>query len=154
MKSRRLSVHKKQRKHNKTYKNRNMEQFKKEIVIKFLVLLNTIKLYHWKTHSYATHKATDDLYDKLNGHIDTFIEVLLGKTGDRVNLFNVKSIPLKSFLISSELKKELEDFKEYLVGLDKSSVLVNQGMSNTDLFNIRDEIMADVNQFLYLLTFL
>ena len=24
-----------------------------------------VKLFHWKTHSYATHKATDELYDKL-----------------------------------------------------------------------------------------
>ena len=28
-------------------------------------MLNTIKLYHWKTYSYATHKATDDLYSKI-----------------------------------------------------------------------------------------
>ncbi len=42
-------------------------------------MLNTIKLYHWKTTSYSEHKATDELHERLSGHIDTFVEVLLGK---------------------------------------------------------------------------
>ena len=36
------------------------------IVSMFLQMLNTVKLYHWKTTSYAQHKATDELYSKLN----------------------------------------------------------------------------------------
>ena len=31
------------------------------IVTMFLQMLNTVKLYHWKTSSYAQHKATDEL---------------------------------------------------------------------------------------------
>ena len=31
------------------------------IVIMFLRMLNTVKLYHWKTISYPQHKATDEL---------------------------------------------------------------------------------------------
>ena len=31
------------------------------IVTMFLQMLNTVKLYHWKTSSYAQHKATDSL---------------------------------------------------------------------------------------------
>jgi hypothetical protein len=30
------------------------------IVPTFLHMLNTVKLYHWKTLSFATHKATDE----------------------------------------------------------------------------------------------
>ena len=40
------------------------------IVTMFLQMLNTVKLYHWKTSSYAQHKATDELFeslDKVNG---------------------------------------------------------------------------------------
>ena len=40
------------------------------IVKKFLEMLNMVKLYHWKTRSYSQHKATDELYDRLNKHID------------------------------------------------------------------------------------
>ena len=64
----------------------HLASFEQEIVVKFLETLNTIKLFHWKTHSYATHKATDELYSKINENVDTFVEVLLGKCGNRVHL--------------------------------------------------------------------
>ena len=50
-----------------------------------------------------------------------------------------------------ELNQLNETFKTYLVGLNENSAL--KGMTNTDLFNIRDTILGDMNQFLYLLTF-
>jgi DNA-binding ferritin-like protein len=138
---------------NNTRKNRhsNFQSFEQEIVVKFITILNTVKLYHWKTRSYATHKATDQLYDDLNENIDKFIEVLLGKSGDRVNLTRVKSIQLKDYTSIEELKREINEFKEYLVGLNTNSTM--KLMSNTDLYNIRDEILGNLNQFLYLLTF-
>jgi DNA-binding ferritin-like protein len=137
-------------------KNRNtpgytMSTFKKQITVKFLEMLMMVKLYHWKTHSYATHKATDDLYDSLNKHIDNFIEVLLGKTGSRIDLMNKKTISLIDLNSPESLKSKISSFKNYLVGLDKNKALST--MSNSDLFNIRDEILGDLNQFLYLLTF-
>ena len=49
-------------------------------------MLNVVKIYHWKTFSYATHKATDELYEELNENIDKFVEVLLGKCKERANL--------------------------------------------------------------------
>jgi DNA-binding ferritin-like protein len=135
-----------------TRKNRGISQkFEQQVVLKFINILNTVKLYHWKTYSYATHKATDELYSNLNEHIDHFVEVLLGKTGDRVNLTGVKSIPLKDYTSVEQLKREMNDFKGYLVSLNGNPAL--KSMSNSDLYNIRDEILGDINQFLYLLTF-
>jgi hypothetical protein len=113
--------------------------------------LNIVKLYHWKTHSYSTHQATDALYDKMNKSIDKFVEVLLGKNGDRVHLDNVKTLRLRTLNNSGDIKQYLTGFKTKMVGLDSS--LSGQGMTNSDLLNIRDEILADINQFLYLLTF-
>ena len=109
-----------------------------------------IKLFHWKTFSYATHKATDDLYSKLNENIDQFMEVLLGKTGKRTILTNQKSIRLVDLNNQESLKREIEVFKSFLVGLDENQFM--KQMSNTDLYNIRDEILGNLNQFLYLLT--
>lgn len=129
----------------------SIPQFQKEITIIFFEMLMMVKLFHWKTHSYATHKATDELHGKLNEHIDRFIEVLLGKSGVRIDLMHQKSIRLLDLSNQSSLRKEIEDYKKYLVGLDNHKAL--QTMSNTDLFNIRDEILGDLNQFLYLLTF-
>jgi len=135
----------------RNYQNRSLPFFYKRVTIQFLKMLNTIKLYHWKTYSYATHKATDELYSKLNENIDNFIEVLLGKTGRRVDLMNVKMLPLKDFNSVIVFKNEIESYKRFLVDLDNEPAL--QSMSNTDLYNIRDEILGNLNQFLYLLTF-
>jgi len=133
----------------KSFRKKN--SFEKEITVIFLEMLMMIKLFHWKTHSFATHKATDELYESLNGNIDKFIEVLLGKTGSRIDLMGHKTISLIDLNSQEELKSRIEHFKGYLVGLTNNKGLGS--MTNTDLLNIRDEILGDMNKFLYLLTF-
>jgi len=145
---------KKTNKHNKTLRSSNstsLSSFQKEITMTFLEMLLMIKLYHWKTYSYPTHKATDELYGKLNENMDHFIEVLLGKSGERIDLMKQKSIPLIDLSSPESLKKQIYSFKGYLVSLNNNKAM--KQMSNTDLLNIRDEILGDLNQFLYLLTF-
>ena len=136
-------------------KNRNvgssLSAFQGQITVTFLEMLMMVKLFHWKTHSYATHKATDELYDSLNEHIDKFIEVLLGKTGSRIDLMSNKTISLIDLNSQESLKSKIMSFKSILVGLDNNKAL--SSMSNSDLLNIRDEILGDHNKFLYLLTF-
>jgi hypothetical protein len=134
----------------KTRRNRpkqNIGSYSPEqMVIMFLQMLNTIKLYHWKTTSFAEHKATDDLYAKLNGTIDSFVEILLGKRGTRVNLTSTKHISLSDFSNSSELKREVELYKQYLTKMPLQD-------TDSDLLNTRDEMLGHLNQFTYLLTF-
>jgi DNA-binding ferritin-like protein len=125
--------------------------FQKEITVVFFEMLLMVKLFHWKTSSYATHKATDDLYTKLNANMDSFMEVLLGKTGTRIDLMGTKSIRLIDLSSIESFKREIESFKGYLVSLNDNSTM--KRMSNTDLYNIRDTILGDLNQLLYLLTF-
>ena len=137
-----------------TRKNRSTDSFsafQKEITIVFFEMLLMVKLFHWKTSSYAAHKATDDLYTKLNANMDSFIEVLLGKTGLRIDLMGTKSIRLIDLSSLESFKREIESFKGYLVSLNDNSTM--KRMSNTDLYNIRDTILGDLNQLLYLLTF-
>jgi len=129
----------------------SLAAFQKEIAVVFLEMLMMVKLFHWKTTSYATHKATDELYTKLNANIDAFIEILLGKSGSRIDLMSNKQIKLVDLSSQESLKKEIESFKSYLVSLNDNKAMLS--MSNTDLFNIRDTILGDLNQFLYLLTF-
>ena len=125
--------------------------FQKEITVRFLEMLLLIKLFHWKTTSYPTHKATDDLYTKFNLNMDTFVEILLGKTGMRTQLTSDKTIRLNDLNSIEELKREVNAFKTYLVSLNDNAAM--KKMLNTDLFNIRDTILGDMNQFLYLLSF-
>lgn len=137
----------------RTLKNKSSNKsskFEREIVCKFLEMLNTIKVYHWKTYSYATHKATDELYSNLGKKTDKFVEILLGKFGNRANLINTKSIPVKDMTSPEEFKREINKYKTYLVGLTSNPAM--KVMSNTDLFNIRDDMLGDLNQFLYLQT--
>jgi DNA-binding ferritin-like protein len=129
----------------------SLNAFQKQITIVFFEMIMMVKLFHWKTHSYATHKATDELYASLNEHIDSFIEVLLGKTGSRIDLMSNRTIKLIDLNSQEQLKSKIMSLKSYLVGLDNSKALST--MSNSDLFNIRDEILGDLNKFLYLLTF-
>ena len=139
---------------NKTRKIRrikSLQSFEQQVVLKFLEMSNTVKLYHWKTHSYPTHKATDELYSQIGENMDKFVEVLLGKVGDRVDLEKVKSISLFDFNSVVEFKRKIEEYKAYLVNLNNEPAL--KTMLNSDLFNIRDELLGDFNQFLYLLTF-
>ena len=144
------------RKRGRTRKNHSkrgssLSAFQKEIAVVFLEMLMMVKLFHWKTSSYATHKATDELYTKLNANIDDFIEILLGKSGSRIDLMGNKKFKLIDVSSQEKLKKEVEGFKGYLVSLNNNKAMLS--MSNTDLFNIRDTILGDLNQFLYLLTF-
>ncbi len=122
---------------NKTRKIRrvkSLQSFEQQVVLKFLEMSNTVKLYHWKTHSYPTHKATDELYSQIGENMDKFVEVLLGKGGDRVHLEKVKSISLFDFNSVVEFKRKIEEYKAYLVNLDNEPAL--KTMLNSDLFNI------------------
>jgi len=140
---------------NSTQKNiktsSSLKSFEKQVTITFLEMLMMVKLFHWKTYSYATHKATDELYSSLNEHIDQFIEVLLGKTGTRIDLIGNKTISLMDLNSPEQLKLKIEGFKSYLISLTNSKVIST--LRDSDLLNIRDEILGDLNQFLYLLTF-
>ena len=134
-----------------TFKGENISlRFQREITIKFLEMLIMIKLFHWKTFDYSAHKASDDLYSSLNGNVDKFIEVLLGKTGLRTDLLKVKHLKMFDLSSNAQLKEKILNFKKYLVDLKDNKFM--KTMENTDLYNIRDEILSDLNQFLYLLT--
>jgi len=111
-------------------------------------LLTMIKLYHWKTHSYSQHKATDELYEKLNENIDRFVEVLLGKSGARIKMLESK-MNMYDLETKGELREHLLEYRQFLVDMNRSF----HEKKDSDILSIRDDILADMNQFLYLLTF-
>ncbi len=112
----------------------------------FFQLSNVIKLYHWKTDSYARHKASDNLFGKIIDISDKFMEVYFGKYGKG----SIKSITYTS---------ELLDDKQIIDYLNLCITLLNDLVKNkvikstdTDLLNLRDELLAEINQTLYLFT--
>jgi hypothetical protein len=138
---------------NKTRKARGSMSVKKDIVTYMLQMLMTVKLYHWNTLIHSVHIATDELYGSLNTLIDQFVEVLLGKhtnisEKNKHDILNIKTLHLNNYKDNVKFKKELEGYKKYLIHMDKYFSKVE----NSDLFNIRDEILAVLNKISYLLT--
>ena len=138
---------------NKTRKNKSDKITKKHIIRYMLQMLITVKLYHWNTLSFSVHKATDDLYGELNTLIDQFVEKLLGKD-DNVNekkkheILDTKTLQLKTFKDNSGFKKEIDSYKKFMINLGNQ---FNQ-RENSDILNVRDEILATLNKMSYLLT--
>jgi hypothetical protein len=115
-----------------------------DIVTHMLTIRNQVKLYHWQTGSFARHKATDDLTASLDEKIDQFVEVYMGKYGrpkvsGTIKLHNFSDTAAKSFVA--------KETKYLTVELPKKVK-----SSDTDLLNIRDEILGDLNKVLYLFT--
>jgi DNA-binding ferritin-like protein len=100
--------------------------------------MHVIKLYHWNTKVFSQHKATDDLHSKLSELIDSYMEKYMGIHG-RVSV-NV-SMMLRHHT-PEEFIREIRVFRSMLVQLK----------STTDLDNIRDEMIGEIDQFMYLWT--
>ena len=116
------------------------------LVTNLLTLQNQLKIHHWQTKSYAEHQALGGAYDEFSDLIDEFIEVFMGKYGRiesrdgfKIELSNYKDVSPTDFCdkyiayLVNELPKSLEE-------------------SDTDMFNIRDEMLGQLNKLKYLLT--
>jgi hypothetical protein len=111
----------------------------------FFQMRDQIKLYHWQTSSYARHKATDDVLHKLDEHIDLFVEVYMGKYG-RPNMTKTTNTVVIKNMADSTAAKFIRSCLTYLEGPLTKSLKP----SDTDLFNIRDEMLGELHQLLYL----
>ena len=118
-----------------------------EYILRFLEMLNTIKIYHWSTLSYPTHKATDELHEKMSELVDSFIEKYIAITG--TPLFHhgrgKQSIPFYECKSLEDYRKKLQDYKRFLVSFNKN-VLHQEA---TELLSIRDDMLGEIDQALY-----
>jgi hypothetical protein len=115
------------------------------VVVSMMTLRDQVKLYHWQTLKYPRHKATDDLVGQLDTNIDKFVEVYIGKYG-RPSLRNV-NIDLRGFT-DREAPQMLKEAADWLS--NSLPKIIRKG--DTELLNIRDEILADIEQAMYLFT--
>lgn len=113
----------------------------------FLHLRDQIKLYHWQTRVYSRHIATDKILETLEKSIDSYVEVYIGKYGrPRVTGKNA-TITLQN-LSEAGATRLIHAAIKYLQGPLTKTLKA----TDTDLMNIRDEIVSDLNQLLYLFT--
>lgn len=118
------------------------------ILLKLLEVQNQIKVYHWSTHIYARHMASDKLFNQLLLNVDRFIETLQGSQIKRIKLPSNSKINISNKTDSS-IVFYLKEFTKWL-SVDLPEML---NTYDTDLLNIRDEILGDVNTTIYLFSF-
>ena len=112
----------------------------------FFTMRDQIKLYHWSTVSYARHKATDEVIERLDKNIDRFTEVFIGKYGrPKMRSITYTVEPLND-------KKAVTYVHECIKVLQDVLVKGLTAEKDSDLFTIRDEMLADLNQLMYLFT--
>ena len=118
-----------------------------EIVHLMMTLRDQVKLYHWQTMNYPRHIATNDLIPKLDTNIDQFVEVYIGRYGRPKLTGRTASIHLRNHS-DKEATKMIQDAISWMTDILPRKLK----KTDTDLFNIRDTIVADLNQTLYLFT--
>ena len=112
----------------------------------FLGLQSQMRINHWQTKGFARHEAFGGFYETVDPLIDQFLEQAMGKYGrftldeetKTIELSNFSEIDLKNLL--NTLRNALNQFSEQCEPQD------------TDLLNLRDEILGEVNKLGYLLT--
>jgi hypothetical protein len=105
---------------------------------KFLLIQQNVRLYHWTTDVYTQHVVSGELYEKLDKLFDKFIETYQGEE-ERIKF---KKISVESVSLSlDELLHELKKYKRYFMTLKLKQ----------DLSNIRDEIVAEIHKYMFLL---
>jgi len=106
-----------------------------------------LHVYHWQTPSYARHKASDELLGSLTGFIDKFMEIYFGKYG-RVAFPTEVNIKIGN-MNDEDGMKFLDEMIYYYIEVLPTYL---NAKTDTDLLNLRDEILGSTNQIKYLYT--
>lgn len=113
------------------------------IIEYYLGLLGQIKLFHWSVMKYSVHVALDNLHSKLSDNIDKFIECFIGRYNNQpLTLFTITTTATSD---RNNIHNYLENQREYL------KKIRNHLNKSTDLQNIIDEMIGNINQTLYLI---
>lgn len=137
------------------------------VMMSFFQIQTSLKLSHWRTHSYAEHKALDEFLGGFLEKVDEFIEIYQGKYGrfdlkkksEELTVYQIDKEDIVRYLdclvgfLVGENAKDCKKFKitpkKDYCGVTVTSILKKE---DTDLFNLRDEILGMVNKLKYLLT--
>jgi hypothetical protein len=107
---------------------------------------NELRLHHWGTKSYSAHIALGAAYTGIDALLDTFAETYMGSLG-KDELKQINTLELNGPFRTSAVQV-LDSFEDYLTQEITKELDPNQ----TALLNIRDEMLALVQQTKYLLT--
>lgn len=122
------------------------------VVLNFFIIQNYLKINHWQTSSYATHVAIGNLYDALNLLIDQFIETLQGKMTKHIQFKNPEKIEISN-QSDNDVKRLITICIRWIENeLPKILLRDEKIVMSSDLKNIADEMVGELNKTLFLLT--
>jgi len=115
----------------------------KQLFEYFLGLLGQIKIYHWSTMSYSTHKALDDLHSSLSSNIDEIMEIYIGK-------FNRQ--PIQPFKIQMKANSDVSDIIGYLENERENirGLRTKLFKSSSEIQNLIDNMLGSISRTIYL----
>lgn len=117
-----------------------------DLISLFFGIQNQLQVFHWQTTSFAQHEAFGKIYESFGALIDEFVEVYQGKY-DRITLNGSLSVDVVN-IGDSEVNGMVDDCIDLLT----NEVTAMLDEKDTDLFNLRDEMLALLNKLKYLLT--
>jgi DNA-binding ferritin-like protein len=112
----------------------------------FLGLHAQLKVFHWQTKGYARHQAFADIRSQLDLLMDEFVEQSMGQHGRFQLDGETKSINL----INLSESKPTEMAETLCQALKQMTSQIDP--EDTNLLNLRDEILGLVQKMKYLLT--
>ena len=117
-----------------------------DLITKFFALHNQLKIYHFQTDNYAQHQAFGGAYDAFTGLIDQFVEEFMGQYSRIMNKEGFK--PESSNITDKDPDKFIEEYISFLV----TELPKGLKPADTNLLNIRDEMLGELQKLKYLLT--
>jgi hypothetical protein len=117
-----------------------------EIIKKLVEIQQQLRFLHWQTKSYAKHQAYGGIYSELDGLIDSFVETCMGKHG-RPSFSGGYTLEGQD-IDEVSIQEFIDGTVSFLIGLSEKY----DGKADTDLLNIRDEMLGEFNKLKYLLT--
>ena len=117
-----------------------------EIILTLVEIQTQFRFLHWQTTSHPKHEAYGMIYEKLDDLIDDFTEACMGKHGRpkyiggyQINGMDAKEMDLQSFI---------DETCNFLISLTDHF----DPKKDSDLLNLRDEMLHGINKLKYLLT--
>lgn len=119
---------------------------REEIILRLVQIQNQFRFLHWQTIADGKHRAYGQIYENLTGLIDDFAEACMGKHGRfefepefAIMFQDIKQLSIQNFL---------DGITEFLVSITDHY----DPKYDSDLLNLRDEMLLQVNKLKYLIT--
>ena len=121
--------------------NKELQQYIQDIV----QLQSQVKFFHWQTKILGKHLALDKVFEAIIEIVDEFTETAMGKYGR----ISVDGLSYTFVNVSDEAVISVVDgaIDNCIALTDKLDAKVD-----TDLLNLRDELLGKLNKTKYLLT--